>query len=779
MLTVWLYLTGALAACGYAIGAAMGWIPSTTPLAALCLGVALAFVLTAEFANRRAHRNAFAGLRVLGGRALPRERDYRALVNRVDDVIFETDTDATLTFLSDAWKNVTLLDVQACLHTPLFRYLHPDDHALNREQFLTLLSNRGGPGRYETRLINRDGQQCWVELRIRPLTDRRGTVTGITGVMSDIQSRKRAEDILRARDRGLSTLLDHLPGMAFRCRNDRSWTMEFVSDGCFDLTGYEAVDLLNQPSYEKLIHAEDRRYVWDYVQNQLAQGKAYHLRYRLRTREGQEKWVDERGRGVFAGDGALLAIEGFVSDISSQKREEERVEREPLRDTLTGLKSRALLTDRITSAMEQQRPFLVLCIDIDNLKRINERHGRAAGDALLRGVGERLAALCASGLAAARHGGDEFAILAPLDHPLPEAPGLPQLTHQAAATLHDPHTAGVLHGLALADRIARLLERPFVIADRTLSLTARIGIALSTDKHADAGAVLQSALHAAYSAQWSDTGSAVRYAFAGDDVRQAALAWRHSAAEFAREFNMTDLSGLSVTLARVIAAPRGAQGALATLPDWREARLQWHSPRIGIVPTAHLFTHAAANGTLGTLAEAATRLLCARALPQLQAGERLCLSFEDALPDNALLLGVQHGLPATDAGTSATCDILLGVPALPAAGVAPGAATSAEPLTANLDAAFTTLREAGVRIGIDITILGHANEIPAPDWLGRADYWRIRFDATRPLPARLARMIETAAAHGIPVVAAGATTHPAALACTHWTVPDHLHQASA
>lgn len=758
MLTVWLYLTGALAACGYAIGAAMGWIPSTTPLAALCLGVALAFVMTAEFANRRA----FGALRALGGRALPREQDYRALVDRIDDVIFETDTDATLTFLSDAWKNITLLDVQACLHTPLFRYLHPDDHALNREQFLTLLANRGGSCRYETRLINRDGQQCWVELRIRPMTDRRGTVAGITGVMSDIQSRKRAEDILRARDRGLSTLLDHLPGMAFRCRNDRSWTMEFVSDGCFDLTGYEAVDLLNQPSYEKLIHAEDRRYVWDYVQNQLAQGKAYHLRYRLRTREGQEKWVDERGRGVFAGDGALLAIEGFVSDISSQKREEERVEREPLRDTLTGLKSRALLADRITSAMEQRQPFLVLCIDIDNLKRINERHGRAAGDALLRGVGERLATLCTSGMAAARHGGDEFAILAPLDHRLPSTSWTPAVTHQAAVALRDPYTAGVLHGLALAGLVARMLDRPFAIADRTLSLTARIGIALSTEGHTDAAAVLQSALHAAYSAQWSDTGSAVRYAFAGDGVRQTALVWRHSAAEFARDFNMVDLPGVSVALMRIIAGTATVQGAQ---PGWREARLQWHSPRIGVVPSAHLFAHAAANGMLAALAEAGTRLMCAHALPQLRTDERLCLCFEDALPDGALLQGVQRGLPASRTG--AGYDILLGVPAMRAA------AGSAAP-----DAALAALQAAGVRVGVDITMLGHADEIPLPDWLSRADYWRVSFDTAQPQPARLTGLLETAAARGIPVVAAGVPTHPGMLASPYRTVPDDLPQAS-
>ncbi len=740
MLTVWLYLIGALAACGYAIGATMGWVPSSTPLAAACLGIALTFVLTAEFANRRTSaRSRTHAARGTDARLASAERDYRTLIDSIDDIVFETDTDASLTFLSHAWKTVTMLEVHACLQTPLFRYIHPDDQALNREQFLTLLSNSGTTCRYETRLICRDGQQCWVEMQLKPQTDRRGAVIGVVGLMSNIHSRKRAEDVLRARDRGLSTLLDHLPGMAFRCRNDRSWTMEFVSDGCFDLTGYEAVDLLNQPSYEKLIHADDRRYVWDYVQSQLAQGKAYHLRYRLRTREGREKWVDERGRGVFAGDGTLLAIEGFVSDISSQKREEERVEREPLRDTLTGLKSRALLADRITFAIESGQPFALLCIDIDNLKRINERHGRAVGDTLLRGIGARLAQLCDNGMTAARCGGDEFAILMPLDIAPPHAGWTPAMTHFAAAVQPDPHAAGILHGLALTDILADMLDTPFDVNGIPISVSARIGIALGSEARREAGTALREALHAAYSAQWRNASGSVRYAFASDAARQSALAWRHSAGEFARGF---DDRKLSVGLAHVRPVAGGT--------GWTEGSVHWNSPRIGIVPPVHLFIHAAAAGTLEALVETCTRIICEQVTPRLQPGERLCLCLDAVAPSMELLRGALRALQTEDAKAlpAAGCDLLIGLPTIP----------DAHPLHADI----VQLRRDGIRLGVDITIAVNADTIALPDWLLLADYWRVRLDAignpADTTPNRLNALLETAASRGIPVVAAGGIT---------------------
>lgn len=132
---------------------------------------------------------------------------------------------------------------------------------------------------------------------------------------------------LRERDRELTTLMSNLPGMAYRCANDRNWTMSFVSASARALTGYAAEDLLGNArvSYAELIHPEDRERVWEEVQSAVAQDRPFVLDYRIRTASGTERWVWERGCGVKDGAGVVIAIEGFITDITGRKEAEARL----------------------------------------------------------------------------------------------------------------------------------------------------------------------------------------------------------------------------------------------------------------------------------------------------------------------------------------------------------------------------------------------------------------------------------------------------------------------
>jgi len=144
-------------------------------------------------------------------------------------------------------------------------------------------------------------------------------------ILVSVLERKKAEEALRESQRALLTLMSNLPGMAYRCRNDRDWTMEFVSDGCHDLTGYECADLLHNAtiSYAQLILPDDQEPVWNNVQVALREKGPYQLLYRIRTADGAMKWVWERGRGVFSARGELLALEGFIADITERLHAEE------------------------------------------------------------------------------------------------------------------------------------------------------------------------------------------------------------------------------------------------------------------------------------------------------------------------------------------------------------------------------------------------------------------------------------------------------------------------
>jgi PAS domain S-box-containing protein len=117
----------------------------------------------------------------------------------------------------------------------------------------------------------------------------------------------------------------NLPGMAYRCLSDKRWTMEFVSKGCTDLTGYASTDLIRNRivSYNDIIHVDDRRRVHEECRAGIAANRPFEVEYRIVTADDQEKWVWERGRPIHTSETAPLRLEGFILDVSERKRTEE------------------------------------------------------------------------------------------------------------------------------------------------------------------------------------------------------------------------------------------------------------------------------------------------------------------------------------------------------------------------------------------------------------------------------------------------------------------------
>jgi PAS domain S-box-containing protein len=144
------------------------------------------------------------------------------------------------------------------------------------------------------------------------------------GVCWSAGTLNRAEADRWEQERRLTTLMSNVPGMAYSCRNDSSWTMTFVSGGVRNLTGYEPEDLVGNRTvaYGDLVHPDDRQQVWDEVQAAVDRRQPFRVAYRLLTATGGKRWVQEQGRGVFDENGNLLALEGFVTDVTDRNRAE-------------------------------------------------------------------------------------------------------------------------------------------------------------------------------------------------------------------------------------------------------------------------------------------------------------------------------------------------------------------------------------------------------------------------------------------------------------------------
>ncbi|GAK49722.1 signal transduction histidine kinase [Candidatus Moduliflexus flocculans] len=143
----------------------------------------------------------------------------------------------------------------------------------------------------------------------------------------EIRQRQQLEDALRESQRSLATLIHNLPGLAYRCRNDRQWTMEFMSEGCLRLTGYPPEDLIHNAklSYIDLIHPDDCDRIWNEVQLALIEKRPFQLMYRLIKKDGAVCWVWEQGQGIFSEHGDLLALEGVIHDVTAQKLAEQEL----------------------------------------------------------------------------------------------------------------------------------------------------------------------------------------------------------------------------------------------------------------------------------------------------------------------------------------------------------------------------------------------------------------------------------------------------------------------
>jgi hypothetical protein len=120
-------------------------------------------------------------------------------------------------------------------------------------------------------------------------------------------------------------IINNLPMMVYRCKNDRNWTMEFVSQGCFCLTGRKPSDFIDNHriSYADIIHPDHRELVWNQVQFAIENRIAFHLSYIILTADESEKWVMEEGYGLYSPESRdLIAIEGYIADISYLKMRE-------------------------------------------------------------------------------------------------------------------------------------------------------------------------------------------------------------------------------------------------------------------------------------------------------------------------------------------------------------------------------------------------------------------------------------------------------------------------
>ena len=259
------------------------------------------------------------------------------------DMLCVAGTDGYFKVLNPAWEQTLGYSRSELLGQPYLEFVHADDRDRTIREASGLAEGKPTVS-FENRYRCQDGSYKWLFWKSVPV----GTTGQIFAIAHDITERKVQEEEIAALNAGLErrvqertqaleesqrtlkNLLSNLPGMAYRCRNDQDWTMEYVSEGARDLTGCAPGDLLHNRvlSYAALILPEDRGTVAIAVEAALESKSPFEIEYRIVTSGGETRWVWEQGRGVYAVGGELLHLEGLVIDITERKRAEQTVQRQ-------------------------------------------------------------------------------------------------------------------------------------------------------------------------------------------------------------------------------------------------------------------------------------------------------------------------------------------------------------------------------------------------------------------------------------------------------------------
>ncbi len=243
------------------------------------------------------------------------EQNLSLLLESLEDVVVRIAENDRLDYVNGCWTRLTGTSREESLKRALTSFVHPEDMEIWKKAKRVIAENGSGQLIW-LRLISADDDVHWCEIRLQPMTG--GNLYPMSATVCDITPQVRTDQVRNASLRSLKGLVNDIPVMIYRARNNLSWTMEYVSDGCEEVTGYRAEQLINQPqlSYGSLIDPEDAGAVWRQVQEAIESHSVFEIRYRITDAAGKSRMVIDKGRGIYSDNGNVLGVQGVIFDIA-------------------------------------------------------------------------------------------------------------------------------------------------------------------------------------------------------------------------------------------------------------------------------------------------------------------------------------------------------------------------------------------------------------------------------------------------------------------------------
>ncbi len=140
----------------------------------------------------------------------------------------------------------------------------------------------------------------------------------------EIQKREAITKQLNQSRGQLNSILTNLAGAAYRCYFDAQYTMKYISEKIFDISGYHATEFIDnaEHSFAAVIHRTDQDFCRQNIQEAVLNKTAYEFEYRIIHKNGKVVWVSENGKGIYNDKDELIYLDGIIIDITRRKEAE-------------------------------------------------------------------------------------------------------------------------------------------------------------------------------------------------------------------------------------------------------------------------------------------------------------------------------------------------------------------------------------------------------------------------------------------------------------------------
>ena len=248
------------------------------------------------------------------------EREYRAVINSVSDVIFETDETGKLVFLNETWKRITHNEVADTIGQSLFLLIDQQDQVTQKEMFEELVRGERQAYRIETRLNLGHNMVKPVEIAFSMLRMAEDKSIRVVGTITDIEKRRRAELAVREAEQRFRGMFE----------NSVSGIYQIAPEGRFisanpamaEILGYRSAGEMmdNMKDIASIyINPEDRK---AFVDKLLFEGRVSGVETEVMRKDGQKIWIMENARVVRNERGSVEYFEGSIWDVTERKEAE-------------------------------------------------------------------------------------------------------------------------------------------------------------------------------------------------------------------------------------------------------------------------------------------------------------------------------------------------------------------------------------------------------------------------------------------------------------------------